>query len=84
MLNLFFNVLDDGLPHPGRVVVLFRFETEARVVRSGMLNYDVATRRFVGPHKNTTLLQEAERFLLMHGCVPDLGGESARPEAHSA
>lgn len=80
MLNLSFNVFDDGVPQAGRILLFFRYDTAAEVARSGMLNYDVAARRFVGPVKNADLLAAGERFLLDRGLVasaPSLGAPPA-------
>ena len=45
MFDLTFSLLDDGLPQKGRVIVLFRFTTPGKIVRSGMLNFDRSARR---------------------------------------
>jgi hypothetical protein len=63
MFDLTFSLLDGGLPQQGRVVVLFRFTTPARIVRSGMLNYDRAEGRFVGPQRNPQLMDRALDFI---------------------
>ena len=49
MFDLTFSLLEGGLPQQGRKVVLFRFITGEKLVRSGMLNFDCAEGRFVGP-----------------------------------
>jgi hypothetical protein len=63
MLDLSFSLLEGGLPQQGRLVVFFRFTTEARIVRSGMLNFDRAERRFVGPQRNPQLMEAAREFV---------------------
>ncbi len=63
MLDLTFSLLEGGLPQQGRLVVFFRFTTEARIVRSGMLNFDRAERRFVGPQRNPQLMEAALEFV---------------------
>ena len=63
MLDLTFSLLEGGLPQRGRVVVLFRFVTPARIVRSGMLNFDRIERRFVGPQRNPELMNAALQFI---------------------
>lgn len=63
MFDLTFSLLEGGLPQQGRVVVLFRFTTPARIVRSGMLNYDRAEGRFVGPQRNPQLMDAALDFI---------------------
>ena len=63
MLDLTFSLLQGGLPQQGRVVVLFRFTTESRIVRSGMLNFDQAERRFVGPQRNPQLIDAALEYI---------------------
>ena len=64
MFDLTFSLLEGGLPQQGRVVVLFRFTTPARIVRSGMLNFDQAEGRFVGPQRNPQLMDAALEFIL--------------------
>jgi len=63
MFDLTFSLLEGGLPQQGRVVVLFRFTTPARIVRSGMLNFDQAEGRFVGPQRNPQLMDAALEFI---------------------
>ena len=63
MFDLTFSLLEGGLPQQGRVVVLFRFTTPARIVRSGMLNFDRTERRFVGPQRNPQLMDAALEFI---------------------
>jgi len=63
MFDLTFSLLEGGLPQQGRVVVLFRFTTPARIVRSGMLNFDRAEGRFVGPQRNPQLMDAAREFI---------------------
>ena len=63
MLDLTFSLLEGGLPQQGRVVVLFRFVTPARIVRSGMLNFDRIERRFLGPQRNPELMDAALQFI---------------------
>jgi hypothetical protein len=63
MFDLSFSVLEGGLPQEGRVVVLFRYITEAKLVRSGMLNFDVRQNRFVGPQRSPELLDAALDYL---------------------
>ncbi len=63
MSDLTFSLLEGGLPQQGRLVVLFRFTTPGRIVRSGMLNFDQAERRFVGPQRNPELMDAAQRFI---------------------
>ena len=63
MLDLTFSLLEGGLPQQGRVVVLFRFTTLSKIVRSGMLNFDRAERRFVGPQRNPKLMDAALEFI---------------------
>lgn len=63
MFDLSFSLLEGGLPQQGRVVVLFRFTTPDRIVRSGMLNFDQVERRFLGPQRNPQLMDAALRFI---------------------
>src|SRR5262245_48437533 len=63
MFDLTFSLLEGGLPQHGRVVVLFRYTTEAKIVRSGMLNFDRAEGRFVGPQRSPQLLGAALEYL---------------------
>ncbi len=63
MFDLTFSLLEGGLPQQGRVVLLFRFTTPARIVRSGMLNFDRAEGRFVGPQRNPQLMDAALEFI---------------------
>lgn len=63
MFDLTFSLLEGGLPQQGRMVVLFRFTTPARIVRSGMLNFDRTERRFVGPQRNPQLMDAALEFI---------------------
>ena len=63
MFDLTFSLLEGGLPQKGRVVVLFRFTTPARIVRSGMLNFDRAEGRFMGPQRNPQLMDAALEFI---------------------
>lgn len=63
MFDLTFSLLEGGLPQQGRVVVLFRFTTPAKIVRSGMLNFDRAEGRFVGPQRNPQLMDAALQFI---------------------
>jgi len=63
MFDLTFSLLEGGLPQAGRVVILFRFTTPARIVRSGMLNFDVNEGRFVGPQRNPQLMEAALEFI---------------------
>ena len=63
MFDLTFSLLEGGLPQQGRVVVLFRFTTPAKIVRSGMLNFDRTEGRFVGPQRNPQLMDAALEFI---------------------
>ncbi len=63
MFDFTFSLLEGGLPQQGRVVVLFRFTTPAKIVRSGMLNFDRAEGRFVGPQRNPQLMDAALEFI---------------------
>lgn len=63
MFDLTFSLLEGGLPQQGRMVVLFRFTTPAKIVRSGMLNYDCNEGRFVGPQRNPQLMDAALDFI---------------------
>lgn len=63
MLDLTFSLLEGGLPQEGRLVVFFRFTTPARIVRSGMLNFDRREGRFVGPQRNPKLMDAALEFI---------------------
>lgn len=63
MFDLTFSFLEGGLPQQGRVVILFRFTTTAKIVRSGMLNFDLEQRRFVGPQRNAQLMEAAAEFV---------------------
>jgi hypothetical protein len=76
MFDLTFSILEGGLPQQGRLIVFFRFTTEARIVRSGMLNFDRVERRFLGPQRNPQLMEAAREF------VENLeaGGGAARRE----
>lgn len=63
MFDLTFSLLEGGLPQQGRVVVLFRFTTPAKIVRSGMLNFDRDAGRFVGPQRNPQLMDAALEYI---------------------
>lgn len=63
MFDLTFSFLEGGLPQQGRLVVLFRFTTPEKIVRSGMLNFDQAEGRFVGPQRNAQLMEAALEFI---------------------
>lgn len=63
MFDLTFSLLEGGLPQQNRVVLLFRFTTAAKIVRSGMLNFDRTERRFLGPQRNPQLMDAALEFL---------------------
>ena len=63
MFDLTFSLLEGGLPQQGRLVVLFRFTTPSRIVRSGMLNFDRNEGRFVGPQRNPQLMDAALEFI---------------------
>jgi hypothetical protein len=78
MFDLTFSLLEGGLPQQGRLVILFRFTTPARIVRSGMLNFDRTERRFVGPQRNPQLMDAALGFI--HG----VEANSPLPEEKSA
>ncbi|MEO8501073.1 MAG: hypothetical protein ABI565_09170 [Vicinamibacteria bacterium] len=78
MLDLTFSLLEGGLPQAGRVVVLFRFTTPARIVRSGMLNFNLAEGRFVGPQRNPQLMDAALQF------IRGVDGDSTLPAQKSA
>ena len=75
MFDLTFSLLEGGLPQQGRVVVLFRFTTPARIVRSGMLNFDRAEGRFVGPQRNPQLMDAALEFIHSVEAGPGLQSE---------
>lgn len=78
MLDLTFSLLEGGLPQEGRVVVFFRFTTPARIVRSGMLNFDRSEGRFVGPQRNPQLMDAALEF------IRGVGFDSTLPAQKSA
>ena len=78
MFDLTFSLLEGGLPQQGRVVVLFRFVTPAKIVRSGMLNFDRTERRFVGPQRNPELMDAALEFIESVESLPSL------PREHTA
>lgn len=78
MLDLTFSLLEGGLPQEGRVVVFFRFTTPARIVRSGMLNFDRSEGRFVGPQRNPQLMDAALEF------IRGVGSDSTLPAQKSA
>jgi hypothetical protein len=63
MFDLTFSLLEGGLPQQGRKVVLFRFITGEKLVRSGMLNFDCAEGRFVGPRRSPELMDAALEFI---------------------
>lgn len=75
MFDLTFSLLEGGLPQQGRVVVLFRFTTPAKIVRSGMLNFDRTERRFVGPQRNPQLMDAALEFIRSVESGPSLPSE---------
>ena len=75
MFDLTFSLLEGGLPQQGRLVVLFRFTTPARIVRSGMLNYDCAEGRFLGPQRNPQLMDAAKDFIRTVGSGSSLPHE---------
>lgn len=77
MFDLTFSLLEGGLPQQGRMVVLFRFTTPAKIVRSGMLNFDCSERRFVGPQRSPQLMEAAKEFILS----VESGGLSAEKTA---
>jgi len=75
MFDLTFSLLEGGLPQQGRVVVLFRFTTPAKIVRSGMLNFDRNEGRFVGPQRNPQLMDAALQFIQRVDSGPAAAGE---------
>lgn len=75
MFDLTFSLLEGGLPQQGRVVVLFRFTTPAKIVRSGMLNFDRTEGRFVGPQRNPQLMDAALQFIQGVEAGPAAAGE---------
>lgn len=76
MFDLTFSLLEGGLPQQGRLVLLFRFTTPAKIVRSGMLNFDQAEGRFVGPQRNPQLMDAALEFI--HSV--EMGGNHEREQ----
>jgi hypothetical protein len=78
MFDLSFSFLEGGLPQQGRLVVLFRFTTSAKIVRSGMLNFDLAERRFAGPQRNPQLMEAALHF------IEGVESGSSQPDEKSA
>ncbi len=84
MFDLTFSLLEGGLPQQGRVVVLFRFTTPAKIVRSGMLNFDRAEGRFVGPQRNPQLMDAALGFIRSLDDSPSQMGHGAIPQEQTA
>ena len=78
MFDLTFSLLEGGLPQQGRVVVLFRFTTPGKIVRSGMLNFDRSEGRFVGPQRNPQLIDAAR------GYIQSLESKAVLPQEKSA
>jgi len=77
MFDLTFSLLEGGLPQQNRVVVLFRFTTPAKIVRSGMLNFDRTERRFLGPRRNPQLMDAALEFLESVGAGSQASGQKS-------
>jgi hypothetical protein len=84
MFDLTFSLLEGGLPQQGRVVVLFRFTTPAKIVRSGMLNFDRAEGRFVGPQRNPQLMDAALGFIKGLEGSPSAMAQGAIPQEQTA
>ncbi len=73
MRNLTFGLFDDCmLPGQGRILILilYSYETESRLHRSGILHYDVGGRRFLGPRHDQALDLAALDFLARSGRIP--------------
>jgi hypothetical protein len=70
MRNLRFNFFDDaGTATPGRILMFYSFDTEERLARSGILHYNVAEGRFVGPRHDHEITSAALEFLTQCGRV---------------
>jgi hypothetical protein len=71
MHNLTFGLFDDCmLPGQGRILILYSYETESRLHRSGILHYDLGARRFLGPRHDQALALAALDFLARNGRIP--------------
>ncbi len=71
MHNLSFGLFDDcALPGQGRILILYSYETESHLPRSGILHYDVGARRFLGPRHDQALDLAALDFLARSGRIP--------------
>jgi hypothetical protein len=68
MRNLSFGLFDDcTLPGQSRILILYSYETEGRLSRSGILHYDVDHGRFLGPRHDKALSDAALDFLTRSG-----------------
>jgi len=71
MRNLTFGFFENsGLPRGSRILMFYSFETEERLARSGILHYNVAEGRFLGPRHDRELTAAALEFLNQHGRIP--------------
>jgi hypothetical protein len=68
MRKLSFDFFDDCGPSTGsRILMFYSFETDERLARSGILNYSVGEKRFVGPRHDPELTDAALAFLAASG-----------------
>jgi hypothetical protein len=71
MRNLTFGFFENsGLPRDSRILMFYSFETEERLARSGILHYNVAEGRFLGPRHDRELTAAALEFLNQQGRIP--------------
>jgi hypothetical protein len=71
MRNLTFGFFENsGLPRDSRILMFYSFETEERLARSGILHYNVAEGRFLGPRHDRELTTAALEFLNQQGRIP--------------
>jgi hypothetical protein len=71
MRNLTFGFFENsGLPRDSRILMFYSFETDERLARSGILHYNVAEGRFLGPRHDRELTTAALEFLNQHGRIP--------------
>ncbi len=71
MRNLSFGLFDDCmLPGQGRILILYSYETETRLPRSGILHYDLSSQSFLGPRHDQALANAALDFLARSGRIP--------------
>ncbi len=71
MRNLTFGILENGLGKNSRILMLYSFETESQMSRSGILHYHLGEARFMGPRQDRALTSAALEYLSKSGHLPE-------------